>query len=440
MGVSKEIKNFHAASNLQALYLNDSTADIHFEFETDGVVQKLGAHRCILAIGSPVFQKMFFGDLSEGNSVRIIDATVDAFIEFLQYFYLEKITLDSESIEEVMTLADKYDVAGCMNLCAQFLELTLETSTAAWCYELALSFHLNYVAGICEERICLETKDVLKTDAFLNCTQSTLRAILNMEHLSCSELTIFEECLAWAATACKRAHEDHTSMANQKKQLGECFYLIRFPAMSTEDFSKCAELEGLLDPTETLDILKYLTLHQNLQVATKYPQKLRKGAPAWTKDDIVFCDRRTQLQLSRTAHIDRDVVAFAVNECILVGQISISAFKSADESHSGDNRAGILTVRRGGNGQVIHTQTVHISSISHNKIQLTKPFIVQPFEDYEIETEWQLEPTDQLILRTHCKSEVMLEGGIRFQFKKRGDVKYDNVSEGLIAKIYFKIW
>lgn len=438
MGISKEMKNFHSASNLQKLYLNDSVSDVQFIFDHDGISQPISAHKCLLAIASPVFQRMFYGDLKEGDTVHIIDATSEAFIEFLQFFYLDKITLNDENVAEVMTLADKYDVRGCLNLCAQFLELTLSATTAAWYYELATSFNLNYLAGLCEEKICVETKCVFKSETFLHCTQSILREILRMEHLSCDEIDVFEASMNWAIEACKLAKEEET-IANQKEHLGDCFELIRFPTMTTEDFSKCAE-RGVFDGNEMLDLLRYLTIHQELRVATKYPRKAREGAPAWTSDDtICICDRRSQMQLCRSADIQKDVLVFTVNERILLGQLSLSIFTTDSKEESDDNtRTGLLTIKHGSNGIIILTQTIHISSQSHSKVQLAKTIVVSPFEEYEIETEWQLEPSDELVLRTECRPEIMLDGGIRFQFKSRDGLDYNNVTEGLISKLYFK--
>lgn len=439
MGISKEMNNFHAASNLQRLYLNDSITDVQFIFDHDGVSQPISAHKCLLAIASPVFERMFYGDLKEGDTVEIIDATSEAFIEFLQFFYLDKITLNDDNVAEVMTLADKYDVKGCLNLCAQFLELTLSATTAAWIYELAISFNLNYLAAQCEEKICIETKSVFKSDTFLHCTQSTIRQILKMEHLSCDEIDVFDASMNWAIEACKLAKEEET-IANQMYHLGDCFELIRFPTMTTEDFSKCAD-RGVFDASEMIDLLRHLTLHQELKVATKYPRTPRKGAPAWIKDDtICICDRRSQMQFYRTANIRNDVVVFTVNERILLGQLSLSIFKTdfKEKDDSDNMRNGILTIKHGTNGLTILTQTVQISSISYTKIELTKTIVVSPFEEYEIETEWQLEDSDELVLRTQCRPEVMIDGGIRFQFKSRDGLDYNNVTEGLIAKLYFK--
>lgn len=451
--LSRKMRNFHPPSNLRKLYLNEATADTHFVFENERMsdVSRIAAHKCLLAIASPVFHGMFFGELREEADVRIVDVSAVGFSEFLQFFYLDEVNLTSDNLSEVITLADKYDVQGCMHLCEQFLEITLTMESLCWCYELATLFDLTHLINMCEERICLETKMIFETDGFMQCTRRILGRILSLEQLSCDEIDILRASMRWATEACKRADIDSSVAANQREQLAECFELIRFPAMSSEEFSKCiSDYDGLFNVSEMLDILSHLTMHRELRVATQFPQQPRQGTPAWTKDDsICICDRRTLPNLCRSVKLPRDAVKFLVNERIMLGQIAISAFKvdSIEKDANTENRMGTLCVYRvtTANGdktqrQLLLNQTVQMSSSSHTKVQLLKPIIVQPFEDYEIETDWELEDGDELLIRTECKGEIMVDGGVRFQFKHSDGLGYDNVTEGLVSRFYFKKW
>lgn len=57
------LKNNAASEAIANLYLNDELADVRFVFNTDDVVEKVPANKSILASLSPVFRRMFFGDL-----------------------------------------------------------------------------------------------------------------------------------------------------------------------------------------------------------------------------------------------------------------------------------------------------------------------------------------------------------------------------------------
>lgn len=458
-------RNYKLATNVGKLHLDEETADVVFTFDNNGFVERISAHKCLLASGSEVFKKMFYGDLKEGNEIEIVDVSIEGFTAFLQYFYLDICTYDSTVIAEVMKLADKYDAQGCFELCTRYLTMTINTQNIepiVWCYELALLFDLAHLIGVCEEKICLETQKVLQSNSFLACNRSTLGRILLMDSLSCDEIFIFQASMNWAQQACKRNGIDDTNAENLKQQLGNCFDSIRFPAMTAEDFYACiADKENLFTSNEIMDILSHLTMHRPLQVATRFEQLARKGVPAWTKDaSIQICDRRTLPNLCRAADNRQDIVVFSVNERILIGQLAISSFKS---SHNNDSepifRAGQLNVRKMSDIQdaeisspgsdsaenniddcdLILQQTVTISNAS-TKIQLIKPLIIQPFQLYKIESNWDLEDDEQLILRTECLEEVMLDGGVRFQFKRSPKCSYDNVAEGLISRLYFKQW
>lgn len=460
-------RNYKLITNIGKLHLDAETADVVFVFDNNGSVERVSAHRCLLAAGSEVFKRMFFGELKEGREIQIVDVSIGGFRAFLQYFYLDVITYNSTVIAEVMKLADKYDVKGCFELCTRYLTMTLSTQNVepiVWCYELALLFDLAHLIGVCEEKICLETQKVLDSNSFLQCCHSTLSKILLMDGLSCDEIHIFQASMNWAMEACKRASIDENNAENLKQQLGNCFDLIRFPAMTAEDFYACiADKENLFTSNEILDILSHLTMHRPLQVATSFKQSARKGVPAWIKDgSIQICDRRTLPNLCRPTDVRQDFVRFSVNERILLGEIAISRFKPLHDESEAIIRNGELKVRKLNDPERLDSQTlttegdpaeaeqtefydlilqqcVTISNAS-SKIQFAKPLIVLPFQLYEIETNWDLEDGEALILRTECREEVMVDGGVRFRFKRKSDSTYDNALEGLISRLYFKQW
>lgn len=431
---TRELKNYHINSNLYKLYKNTNITDVHFIFRDED--QKIAANKCLLAAASPVFERMFYGQLKESGDIDIVDATHDAFLEFLQFFYCDKFELSTEHICEVLTLADKYDVAGLINLCVQFLEYHLSVQTICWVYDLALMFNLSHLINLCQEKLSLETVSVLTSQSFLTCGSNILGRILEMDELSCDEIFVFHQVMEWATEACRRSNIEPTT-ENKKLEMGPCFDLIRFPTMTSEQFSTCIAVDGLFDGAELIDILGYLTLRRTLKTK-RFSTQPRCGIPAWTKDKtIVTCDRRSLPNLCKLVDRCRDVANFSVNERILLGQLGFSTFKS----DSVDRKHGQLIIKRCSNRDLpLHSQTIEISTSSYTKIILQKPIIVQPFEDYEIETKWELDGDESLLSRTDCRNEIWLDGGVRFQFQADVNLDYDNVSEGLLMGLYFKKW
>lgn len=200
---SRELKNYHINSNLYKLYKNSNITDVHFIFTDEQ--KNIAANKCLLAVASPVFERMFYGNLKERGDITIVDATHDAFLEFLQFFYCDKFELSTEHICEVLTLADKYDVAGLINLCVQFLEYYLSDQTVCWVYDLALMFNLSHLINLCKEKICSETVSVFASQSFLTCGVNILSRILEIDQLSCDEIFVFHRVMEWATEACRKS-------------------------------------------------------------------------------------------------------------------------------------------------------------------------------------------------------------------------------------------
>lgn len=431
---ARELKNYHINSNLYKLYKNSTITDVQFIFSDEK--KTIAANKCLLAVASPVFERMFYGQLKESGDVDIVDATHDAFLEFLQFFYCDKFELSTDNISEVLTLADKYDVTGLINLCVQFLEYHLSIETVCWVYDLALMFDLSHLINLCKEKISFETVSIFTSQSFLTCGSNILSRILEMDELSCDEIFVFHRVMEWATEACRRSNIEPTA-ANKKLELGPNFDLIRFPTMTSEQYSVCIAEDGLFDGSELIDLLGYLTLRRPLKTK-RFSTQPRNGTPAWTKDkSIITCDRRSLPNLCKLVVRSRDVAIFSVNERILLGQLGFSTFKS----DAVEQKHGQLIIRKFSSRALpLHSQTIEISTQSFTKIVLQKPIILQPFEEYEIETQWELDGDESLLFRTDCRSEVMVDGGVRFQFQPDASLDYDNVSEGMLAGLYFKKW
>ena len=69
------------------------------------------AHKLVLAISSPVFYAMFYGQLAEAKDcVELPDCEYDSMLEFLRYLYSDKANLTLSNVMHVLYLADKYMV------------------------------------------------------------------------------------------------------------------------------------------------------------------------------------------------------------------------------------------------------------------------------------------------------------------------------------------
>eukprot|EP00092_Neocalanus_flemingeri_P016300 GFUD01017645.1.p1 GENE.GFUD01017645.1~~GFUD01017645.1.p1 ORF type:complete len:280 (-),score=49.15 GFUD01017645.1:127-966(-) len=90
------------------------TCDIKFTFldQATGLTSELPAHKLILAFGSEVFMRQFFGTLpEEKDTIPIEDSSVQVFRIFLDIIYNKKISLeafDFQLLADLYYLAEKY--------------------------------------------------------------------------------------------------------------------------------------------------------------------------------------------------------------------------------------------------------------------------------------------------------------------------------------------
>jgi len=86
--------------------------DITFVIEECG--SKVKAHKLIMAMCSPIFKKQFYGELKEiEGEIVIKDATKDAFVTMLDFFYCRELDWEKKTVEEffeIANMAEKYQV------------------------------------------------------------------------------------------------------------------------------------------------------------------------------------------------------------------------------------------------------------------------------------------------------------------------------------------
>ena len=66
------------------------------------------AHKFVLAISSPVFYAMFFGQMAETeDSIELPDCNRDSLRELFRYMYSDEVNLTHRNVMQVMYLAKK---------------------------------------------------------------------------------------------------------------------------------------------------------------------------------------------------------------------------------------------------------------------------------------------------------------------------------------------
>lgn len=254
-------KNVLSWRGCEKLYLDSRTSDVLFIFrsESDECV-KLPAHKNILSAVSPVFDAMFYGPSKQEGDINIVDASFEAFKEFLQFFYRSLVKLTADNVAEVLNLGKQYLLNDCIQACTDFYESTLTLDNMCWGLELAILFELEGLKEFCEQQISKNSTEIFRSSSFLNCESNLLGHILQINSLECDEVVVFDGCMTWSRVACITKGLDEENVENLRSQLGDLFYEIRFGDMSHKNFHNRFQLyDGLFSLDEFKDITMMIT-------------------------------------------------------------------------------------------------------------------------------------------------------------------------------------
>lgn len=235
-------------ARLRKLYLDETPADVFFSFKNaETADERIPAHKILLAMESDAFKAMFYGDLKETGDIEIVDVTVDAFKEFLQFFYFDQIKLTMENINEVIYLVKKYIVADSMNICEKFLTESLTNDNVCSIYDTAIRFDMFVLKLVCKNRIADVTNLILQTKNFSECDKLVLSHILKSDVLMCTESQVFHACMYWIKVA---SGQDELTKQLLDNHLGDLFYEIRFGSMKLHEFADLLPSYGNLFTTD----------------------------------------------------------------------------------------------------------------------------------------------------------------------------------------------
>ncbi|XP_031633752.1 BTB/POZ domain-containing protein 6-B-like [Contarinia nasturtii] len=438
--MANKLKNNAASKATAKLYLNEKFADVHFVFNVNGKSEKVPANKTRLAVLSPVFETMFYGGIKEGAEVKIVDASAEGFREFLQFFYLDEVTLTMGNIETIARLADKYDVLEYVNACTAFLKSQLNVDNMCWGYQVAIFLKNQELIKFCEEKISLSPKEIFASMAFKQCEQETLEHILKL-NLTCNEADIFDSCVKWAKYACIHNVLDENLASNLKNELGDCLKLIRFGEMTNEEFTEIAmSYKGLFTSDEFEDI--FFTISSNGKYESKiFNQKPRKYI--WNPKKVINCARPTESNTVKKTVQNIEIVSFTSNKPVLLGQFSTQpiltnggndynvcygnnynynynhrpynpmhcnvsvTISEIGHFHSGDAR------------KTLHTGNYRTWTGNQLKVELPEPIFIKPQNTYEIRLS-SISSNGGTYNSTY-KPEVECADGIKIRFHRNQD-------------------
>lgn len=180
---------------LLTFFRDQKFVDCSFKF--DG--KEIKAHKLILACSSPVFEKMFYGDLAS-SEITLGDIKLDEFSQMLEFIYTENINfLSIINAWSMFYIAKKYLLDDLAEVCLSYISENLTVSTLVLSYEYSELYNLEQIKDQCLRDIIDGVNGVLTCDYHMK--PSTLRLILK-EELVITKIDLVCKIIEWAINEC----------------------------------------------------------------------------------------------------------------------------------------------------------------------------------------------------------------------------------------------
>lgn len=415
--------------------------------------ERIPAHKFILAVFSPVFETEFFDSMTRKDEILIEDADADAFKEFLQFSYLQKVKLSMEHIQSVMHLGKKYQVDKCLKGCSEFIKRNLSFDEINFGYELAIQFDQNDLKDFLQRKIVENADKVLYSEEFLNCNWNVLNDIVKNGNINCKESVLLDACIDWALNACERNELNPDDMEDIRSQLKDVIYNIRFIQFSVSELAKhLIDWYDLYSKEELKEII--CVMGGEMSTSNKFNSSNRSKlnvvavasdldsnhavesnsdiVPNWDNKNIIECVRwMDPIHDYDVPEIHSTIFSSSIK--LLFGEFKVH-FKPWDFEVSCDISIGkveYVEVMQRFTTKII-TQPGHLFSIV-----LPKKIIIEPKIKYIIELDFSSNEDIELKYFWSNKPQVQLENGATITFHPDDSLHFDNVDRGLISILTF---
>jgi len=244
------------------MFNNELLSDVKFVVrDAEGgseSMKKIPAHRFLLAISSPVFYAMFYGELAEKkDSIDISDCDHKSLSELFRFVYSDEVNLNADNVMQVLYLAKKYMLPSLAEKCTDFLRENLDASNVFHVLPDAQKYEEKGLEDHCWEVIDKQANEAVKSESFVTIEKPVLEALVERESLTVKEVELFKAVDCWATNECEK--QGLAAEGSVKRRiLGERIVkAIRFPVMEEKEFADVVLDCDILTKKESFDMMKY---------------------------------------------------------------------------------------------------------------------------------------------------------------------------------------
>ena len=269
------------------LFNNELLSDVNFVVKTSSSenddrcsvkIRKMviPAHKFVLAIGSPVFFAMFYGELAEKkNSIDVVDCEYDSLLELFRFLYSDVVNFNPDNVMPVLYLAKKYLVPALVDKCIEYLGQILDGSNVFSMMDYSRIFDEKKLMEKCWCAVDKCAEDAVKSSSFTTIKKSVLETLVERDTLMIKEVELFKAVDKWATKECER--QDVVADGTVKRRiLGEPIVkAIRFPIMEQREFVSVVLDSDILTSKEVYDLMKHYSAVLTSPVG--FPETIRIG-------------------------------------------------------------------------------------------------------------------------------------------------------------------
>ena len=216
------------------------------------------AHKFVLAISSPVFFAMFYGQMAETkDSIELPDCEYESLLELFRFLYSDEVNLSGSNVMQVLYLANKYMVPSLAEKCTEYLRDNLKASNVFSILPHAQTFEDKDLEDRCWEVIEMKTEESVTSDEFVTVERSLVESVVKREVLNVKEVELFKAVDRWATQECERQGITPDGEAKRRILGEEIVKAIRFPLMSQKDFASVVFDSHVLTHEEFGNMIKH---------------------------------------------------------------------------------------------------------------------------------------------------------------------------------------
>ena len=261
MAVAEEnwqMKRPTVADRTSFIFNNELLSDVNFVVPASSgeieMKQMIPAHKFVLAISSPVFFAMFYGQMAETkNSIELPDCESGSLLEMFRFLYTDRVNLNGSNVMQVLYLAEKYMVPSLAEKCTKYLR-----DNNVFCIlPHAQKYEDKDLEDRCWKVIEMETEAALTSDEFVTLQRSVVETLVKRETLNVKEVELFKAVDRWATKESERQGITPDGEVKRRILGDEIVKAIRFPSMSQKEFLSVVFDSYILTIQEVGDLMKH---------------------------------------------------------------------------------------------------------------------------------------------------------------------------------------